>query len=365
MGGKAKAPPPPNYGPLASAMEAQSKYAMEISKEQLDWAKQVYAENKGDMQAIMRQQIEMSDYALENAQKDRARYEDIYQPLEDNLVADAASFASGERRDLEMGRAQANVAQQFDAQRNAATRQLEGYGIDPSSTRFQALDIGYRAQKAATQAAAGNQASQLVDATGRALRSEAINVGRGYPGQVAGSYGAALQGGNSAAGNMNNFTATSANTMGTPTQWFSGAQQGLVNQGNVMNMGYQNQLAQFNANQQASSGWGSALGLAGGMLTSAFMMEDGGAVPVQASPTQGALTDDVPAALTPGEFVIPKDVTTWYGEKHMHSLIEKARKEQQEIPQRSGAIPQHSTNPPADMSQGPAFQSRSGALPTG
>lgn len=44
-----------------------------------------------------------------------------------------------------------------------------------------------------------------------------------------------------------------------------------------------------------------------------------------ASPSQGQVTDDVPAQLNAGEFVIPKDVTSWYGQKFMQDLIKKAR----------------------------------------
>lgn len=50
-------------------------------------------------------------------------------------------------------------------------------------------------------------------------------------------------------------------------------------------------------------------------------------VPQNASPSGGAETDDVTARVNVGEFVMPKDVTSWYGEKFMQNLIEKARKE--------------------------------------
>ena len=57
--------------------------------------------------------------------------------------------------------------------------------------------------------------------------------------------------------------------------------------------------------------------------------DDGGSnyVPPEASPSGGAKTDDVHAMLNEGEFVMPKDVTSWYGEKFMQNLIQKARKE--------------------------------------
>lgn len=50
-------------------------------------------------------------------------------------------------------------------------------------------------------------------------------------------------------------------------------------------------------------------------------------VPPEASPSNGDQTDDVHALLNEGEFVIPKDVTSWFGEKFFQNLIQKAYKE--------------------------------------
>lgn len=376
MGKKNKVPPPPDYTPIANASREAAQLSYSLGKEQLAWAKEQYANDSELTSRVVDSFLDTQAINQETAQKDRARYEQIFQPLEDTLAADAASYSSPERRDLEMGRAQAGVAQQFDAQRNNALRQLEGFGIDPTSTRYAALDLGFRAQQAAASAAAGNQAGQQVDAMGRALRSETINVGRGYPGQIAGQYGTALGAGSQGVNSTLAQTASGANTMGTSAQYMGLGNQSLGTWGNTLNAGYQNQLAAHNANQNSSSGWGSALGLAGGIAMSAMRLEDGGsvdpsaipddattggAVPIGSSPSGGRAVDDVPAALTAGEFVIPKDVTSWMGEKQMHQLIERARKEQQQLPQKSGAIPSVGMMPPS----APAFQSRPSALPMG
>ena len=76
----------------------------------------------------------------------------------------------------------------------------------------------------------------------------------------------------------------------------------------------------------------------------------GGTVPVHASPSMGATTDDVPAMLTANEFVVPKDVATWIGHKALAGQIDKARQEQQRFAGRDDiggepvhAIPQHPT----------------------
>jgi len=328
MGGKSKAPKPPDYSELARVSEKSAEMSYKIAREQLDWAKSVYAENKD----VLKETSEFTLKAMQDqhaaAMKDRARYEEIYQPLEDQLAAEAADYSTQERKDKEIGRAQATVAQNFEGARQAAQRQLESYGVNPSATRFAALDVGMRASQAAAAAAAGNQASENVDATARALRSEAINVGRGYPGQIAGSYAGSVGAGNSAIGNANATAGMGGNLMGTAPQWQGLGNQAVGQWGNILNQGYQNQLQAWQANQSQSSGWGTALGFLGSMATLAF--EDGGPVPEGASPSGGVKPDDVSARLTAGEFVIPPDAVKWYGEKHFHHLIEKAEKERQE-----------------------------------
>lgn len=381
MGGKSSAPPPPDYAPIANASRESAELSYRLGREQLDWARDRYAQDKGVADRVIGAALDTQAQNSENAQRDRARYESIYQPLESDLARDAASYASPQRRELEMGRAGATVASQYDAQRRGALQRLESFGVDPTSTRYAALDIGMRAAQGAAQAAAMNQAGQVVDATGRALRSEAINVGRGYPGQVAQTYGTALQAGNQAVNSGLATTASGANTMGTAAQWQGLGNQGLSVWGNTLNTGYQNQLGAFQAEQQASSGFGSALGLIGGLVGGArnsagatglgMFFESGGAIPdsiptpggkipASASPTGGAAVDDVPARLTPGEFVIPRDVMQWKGEEWAQKEIMKARQARKHG---SPARPEMKPALPAR----PTFVSRPGygALPVG
>jgi hypothetical protein len=52
-------------------------------------------------------------------------------------------------------------------------------------------------------------------------------------------------------------------------------------------------------------------------------------VPPEASPSGGAETDDVHALVNEGEFIVPKKVVNWHGEKFFQKLIEKAYAEMQ------------------------------------
>lgn len=346
--GKPKAPAAPDYSGVAAANEKSAQLAYKLGQEQLAWAKEQYGKDSEVYNRIVDSFLEDQDESSANAAKDREFYEKNFQPLEKKLAEEAATYDTQERREREMGAAQGAIANQFNAQRDNAQKELEAYGIDPTSTRYAALDIGTRAAQAAAQAAAGTAANNRVEDVGRALRSEAINVGRGYPGQIAQSYNTATGAGQAAGAATGQATTIGGQTMGTAPGYIGLGNQAVGQWGNTLNMSYNNQLDRFKANQQASSGWGSALGLGAGLLTKAFGFADGGAVdprevgaiPDGMSPSGGEQIDDIPANLNAGEFVIPEDVVSWFGEKHMYSLIEKSHKERDEAKQTTGAIPE-------------------------
>lgn len=357
-GGKNDAPDPPDYSEIASASKESAEYSYKLGQEQLAWAKEKYAKDMQIADEVIKAALKRQEVNDANAAADRKRYETIYQPLENELARDAQEYATPEKMEIDAARAQADVAQQFDQSRQRALENLQSFGVDPSSLRYAALDRGANVQQAAASAAAGNQARQQTEAVGRALRSEAINVGRGYPGQIAGTYGTALQSGNQGINSALATTASGANTMGTGLQWQGAGNQALGTWGNTLNTGFQNQLAAWDANQSSSSGLGGILGTALGV---GLAMEEGGSVtsggnvPAKASPSQGKAIDDVPARLTAGEFVVPKDVVSWKGEEFFQKLIESSRKSKPEAP----AQPEYAIMPP----EKPTFQSRPSALP--
>lgn len=345
-GGKQSAPEPPDYSGIAKASKESAELSYKLGKEQLAWARDEYAQNKDLVDQVVGSSLDRQFANDEAAARDRARYEDTYQPLENEAIAEARSFSGPARQEYEMGRAGAEVAQAMEASRRNARQNLESFGINPSDTRYAALDANARIQGAAAQAGAGNQARQTTEAVGRALRSEAINVGRGLPGQVAGTYATALQSGNQAVNSaLGNYSA-GANAMGTAPQYMASGNQALGTWGNTMNMGYQNELAQYNANQASSSGIGGILGGVLGVIPSFMGLEEGGAIPdgkvtsggkldPSMSPSRGAAIDDIPARvnqsnqevrLNADEFIVPADVAKWKGEEFFQNMIDSSRK---------------------------------------
>lgn len=345
------------------------------------------------------------------------QYSKTYQPAMGRFMGDAEAYGSPERLAQARAGAAANVGEQFQGARDAATRQLESFGIKPSDTRFAALDLGTRVKEAATKAAAAEKAQRDQEATAFALRDQAIKQGSTLPGagtaaenaataigsnvvgagntanaagntaaafgslantagsnavgatnaetgalsaatgatnaETAANQGAntaqtgalaantAAQAGEQAAGQLGNQAlATETQAIGTTPQYLSAANQGISTGTAAQSADYKNQMDQFKAESTNTTGLGQLLGTAAGVATSMYAPEikagikgltasaaEGGAIPTLSSPSGGQRVDDVPAQLTAGEFVMPRDVTSWYGEKFLQQLILKAQTE--------------------------------------
>lgn len=318
-------PKAPDLGPQAQASENVARMNLEFAREQQAWAQEQDRMNRETLNKVLDVQLPIMQQQFQNAQKDRQRYETQFQPLEDNLIKEFQQYDTPERRDLEQGRAIADVNAQFDAARRNSLQRLESYGVDPSQTRNAALDIGVRTQQAAAQAAAATNAGRNVENTGRALRAEAINIGKGMPSQVAASYGQSIAAGHAGVGGANQTTGTSTGALTSSQGFLGGAMQGYNQSANIMSQGFNNQMAA----SQAQGGQLAGLGQLAGM---AMMLADGGTPRraidpkgmINEGPSDGTGIDDqVHAKVSVGEYVIPADVVQKLGTKHFDKLLEK------------------------------------------
>lgn len=334
-----KAPDPPDLTPMAQSSVEAARIAQEIAMQQLAWAREQDALNRELLNRVITSQERIQDETLRNAQRDRERYEQIYQPLEDNLVQEFLDYDTPERRQEERGRAIADVNAAFEAQRRNALQRLESYGVDPSQTRNAALDISLRTQQAAAAAGAASAANRATEQTGRALRAEALNIGRGYPSNVASSYGQSIAAGNSMVGNANQTTATSGNAMQGAGGYLNTALSGYGQGAGIMSQGYQNQMQQYNANQQQMTGALSAIGGIAGM----FMADGGkpkraltidndtGEIVYESQPglidygkgDGSGIDDRVPIMASTEEYIIPADVVRAKGVEFFDKLVAK------------------------------------------
>lgn len=393
MGSKSSPAPPPNYAPLAQAQMYSAQVAAQQSQQQLEWAQQAYQSDQArasQQQATLDQLVADARARQEKldaqAAADRARYEAVFQPLEDSLIRESKQYTPemiAAHAESDAGRAAADISSQFAVARAAAQDRLESFGIDPSQTRAGALDLSARTSEAAARAGAANMQRDATTAReqqyGAQLRAQALALGQGYPGQALNAYAAGLGNTNAAAnygqsafGNFLSTDQLGSSMMGNPTQWASLGNQGLAGAADTLNTGYKNYLDYYKQKQSQSSGWGTALGLIGGIGMTALMpsaqvalapkiaklFAEGGAVPAGDAPHDGVHVtpdlappgappvDGVPAALNVGEFIVPTDVVKWKGEEFFQKLIEKSRDAKKEAPAKPqmGAVPM---GPPA------------------
>lgn len=248
--------------------------------------------------------------------------------------------------------------------------------------------------------------------------NNSLSAGAGARGAVAGMYGVGNSAinseiggigsganiGSAAAGAINNWTGTNSNLRNSAAGWYGQgnniAAQGYNSLNNLSNNLYQT----YAGSQNKSSGMGALLGAGigmgasilgnaampgggsafgalaqyglgkfgfgpqdpqqkkpsfaeGGAVPSGPIVQDGGAIPTEASPSRGAETDDINARLNAGEFVFPADAVAWYGEKHMYGLVDKAKREREQYQSTTETKPQMMEAIPGP----PAFVSRSSA----
>lgn len=340
--GSSKPPPPPDYTPIARAQKEAAEVAAQVAREQLAWAREQYAMDREILDRVLEVMLPTMELEAAEAAKLRERYNNVFQPIEDDLIREAKEFASPERIEQEATKASTAAAMAFNQRRAAAAQALEQFGIDPSQTRARALDAQLGVQQAAMQAALANQARTNTENVGRALRGEAINIGRGLPSNVAGAYGTAIEAGRTGLRGALDTTATGASTMGTGVQWGNLQANNLAGWGNTINTGYQNQLAAWNASQQSRSGLGSVLGTVAGLgfraLTQSTapwilgpqgfnVLRRGGALPPDPRDPEGE-RDGYEVRVSGGEYVVPASVVRRLGTEHFDKLVRKYGREE-------------------------------------
>lgn len=269
---KGSAPPAPDYTPIAAADQAAAQQQFQLGQEQLDWGKQQFNTEWPFAQQYLQQQTTSSAAETKSAQDQQSFYDSTYKPIETQFAGQAANYNSPDQAAQNAGGAMADVASTFDANRTAALSNLESYGIDPSQTRYGALDLSTRISQAAATAGAGTQSRLNTQATGMGLEGEAINIGRGYPGAVSQAYSTAAGAGSSGINIANSTVATGANSMGSPTSYYANGVNADNGATGALNTGFSNSLAGAQFTQQGAANTSSGIGsLVGGAIGVAGM----------------------------------------------------------------------------------------------
>jgi hypothetical protein len=257
-------------GPDMSGMNRAAEASAALGKEALDFYKQEYAKSapdRAEAAALAKQQAglqnELSQQQLEVSRQERQRYDTVFKPLENEIVAAARGFDTPQKREAAAAAASADVEQAISGQRQATMRAMERRGALPTSGRVMAMqgmqDIG----AAKAKAGAANQARQQVETMGRAMKMDAAGLGRGVVGNQSTTAGIALQAGNSAVSNGTAPVNIAAAGAGMMQQGFGTALQGQGQAGNLYG-----QAASIQQRANDSSGlWGALGSVAGSALS--------------------------------------------------------------------------------------------------
>lgn len=252
--------------PDNSGVNDAARANAQLSREQLEWAKQVYAEQAPDRAAQATRAKAVSDAQLASMAQNDAIAKDYsdyakstFRPLEQKMVADAQAYDTPERQNAEAAKAIAGVESQVAKTQEAQQRNMARMGVNPNSGKWGA---SFNLDAAKAKAGAAQAARNQVETQGYARKADAANLGRGLASNQATSAGVALNAGNAANSNMQALGNINAQGNQIMQNGFSGASNSMASAGNLFGTSAQIQN-QSNANNNAL--WG-GIGQAAGAL---------------------------------------------------------------------------------------------------
>jgi hypothetical protein len=142
-----------------------------------------------------------TDTLADIASKQESRAETVFQPLQDQAVADVQKFNSQDYKNQQVGKATADVGSAFGQARAAQDADAASMGINPADGAFSSMQRGLTLGQAGATAAAATGARERADTT--AFNTLAGMSGEGDA-ELGQSIGAANAGGNLLLGGQRN-----------------------------------------------------------------------------------------------------------------------------------------------------------------
>jgi hypothetical protein len=374
-GGGGSVPGAPDLSGNVSKSNAISNTATDQASQTYNTAK-AYNQNAQDtLQQITGTQLPVSSQLAQTTMGNLQNYGSTFVPLQQKQAQDALSYGSDANIERMKGSAMADQASAADAARRNSADALQSEGVDPASIHGGALDAQARLEAAKGVAGAGTQSVLNTQNTARQMVNSANQLGlqvdqAGTAGVTAGANAAATT-----QGAVNQTNQTGVNNLTANDTLLNTGVNANKSSADIASEGFKNEMDAYNAQQaQASQGMGALGGIAGavggleggsnglsqfaGLAASVapLFMDDGGAIPAYGSggvipgDTQGAMhgtyarggvvsgkgvlpappdpnhpTDTKVALVTPGEYVIPKDVALHKGHEFFHKMVDKAR----------------------------------------
>lgn len=195
------------------------------------------------------------------------RYQNEYEPLEDQYISEAANYASPSRLAQNMGAAESSTSQSERQNEINAEQELQQYGIDPSSGRYQELVQAQKAGAGAAEAGAGQQAALNTEATQREMEQNAIAFGQQLPGQAVNALNQGAQDVSGAENSELGLSNAGVSLMDSASPYFNAAMSLKYPSTGQQTTGSSHSQQQSNGNQptpQQSGGGGNGGGNGGG-----------------------------------------------------------------------------------------------------
>lgn len=250
--------------PDTSRQDAVAEQMQKMSADQWAWVKEQYTQQAPAREAAARtaQQVAEAGLSSMNLQNQvvadyKADRDTTYRPMEQAFATEANTYDTAARRDAAASEAVADVGMQAEAARQAQTRQQQRMGVNPSSGKTVALQSQMGLSEAAMKAGAANTARDKVETVGRAMKLDAINIGRNNASAQSTSAGLALNAGNSATGAAVTPVNVAQSGVGMVQQGLGTSLNGLSGAGNIFT---NSSNQQWQASQAAASGLGDLLG---------------------------------------------------------------------------------------------------------
>lgn len=284
-----KAPKPDKQiGEAAKENAAVSREMAEISRDTLDFTKEQYADQMAEYQRLVpifeqlaAGQIASVDIANQITQQARDDYNEIYRPVERQVVQDAMRAGSAAEQERRAGEAGIDFQRQMDMQRDISERNLRSMGVNPNSGAFASANRTTQILAAAGRAGAQTQARERERLRGDAMRQGAAAMGKGMT-------GTALTGitvGGNAAAQAAGLAGTGLNTMGNIGQNYLAGRAGAqgmmgnaanVNAGaaNILNNLYASQMQGYGMQAGGAASMFGALGNIGGAALGAWLSDE-------------------------------------------------------------------------------------------
>ncbi len=312
-----RAPPPPDYSALAESNKEIAQLYLQFAR---DRETQLSEDKKRVLDILDEANTQTSWISTNEDTRAQAYYDeyvDTFQPIGKKLAEEAKNFSSSAEQERIAAVAGADIAQAFTNVEGQSIRGAARYGIArPNANAFRALNNQMMANKAAAIGAAQTNARFAARDKGTNLLTSAANVGNRLPGFSQVSSGLSLNATNSEVNNTNQTQQNINQGYGIPNQYLTGAVGSNNASANILNTGFQNAQSNWQIQGQQTGAILEAAGL--GYAYSA----DGRYVGEVVGEGTG-ISDDIPAMISNGEYVIPADVVKRKGVEFFDKLLDK------------------------------------------